>query len=195
MMPGMNNQPLRPDATGPDRTADRLPTYSIAEMAVMLGVSTDAVRARINRGTLEGEKIAGVWRVKPPDELSLQDVHKGNRPDATGHQPDTTGAQSDALFEQMRDERDYLRTKLDQALEEASELRQIAAAERERADVLQREALGRIEAITATIGRRSDTTVRQPDATGTRSEAVESMESGGKPLQGIRAWLRRLVSR
>jgi transposase len=191
-MPSMNDQPLRPDATGSDRTSDRLPTYSIAEMAAMLGVSTDAVRARVNRGTLEGEKIAGVWRVRPPEGLSLQEIHEASRPDATGYQPLATVARPDALFEQMRDERNYLRAKLDQALEEASELRQIAAAERERADVLQREALGRIEALTATIGDQPGPTVRQPDATGTRSEAVESTESNETIVTGIVAWLRRL---
>ncbi len=81
MLADMNDQP---DATGPDRTADHLPTYSIAEMAVMLGVSTDAVRAHVNRGTLEGEKFAGVWRVRPPEALSLDEVHKVDRPDPTG---------------------------------------------------------------------------------------------------------------
>lgn len=176
----MNDRSSRPDATGSDQTTDRLPTYSIAEMAAMLGVSTDAVRARVNRGTLEGEKIAGVWRVRPPEELSLQDVYQGDRPDPTGHRPDV-------LFEQMREERDYLRTKLDQALDEAAQLRKIAAAERERADVLQREALGRIEALTATIGDR-------PDATVSSSESLVSSQSYGRPLQGVRAWLRRWLS-
>ena len=78
------------------------------------------------------------------------------RPDATGYQPGI-------VFEQMRDERDYLRLKLDQALEEAAQLRQIAAAERERADVLQREALGRIEALTATISDRSESVLSRQD--------------------------------
>ena len=185
----MNDRPFRPDATGPDRTTDRQPTYSVAEMATMLGVSTDAVRARINRGTLEGEKIAGVWRVRPPGDLSLQEVHEAVRPDPTGYRPGATGTRPDAMFEQMRDERDYLRAKLDQALEEAAELRQIAAAERERADVLQREALGRIEALTAPVGHRPD----RPDATGTRSEAVASPESNERPLHGVRAGVRRLL--
>lgn len=176
----MNDRPPRPDATGPDRTPDRLPSYTVGEMAAMLGISTDAVRARVNRGTLEGVKIGGVWHVRPPDDLSIQDVHGPDRPDPTGTRPDATGPQPDALFEQMRDERDYLRGKLDQALEEAARLRQVAAAERERADVLQREALGRIEALTATIGDRPE----RPDATGTHSEAVAWPESIGEDARG-----------
>ena len=179
----------RPDATGPDRTADRLPTYTVGEMAAMRWISTDAVRARVNRGTLEGVKIRGVWHVRLPEDLPLADVQNVDQPDPTGTRPDATGYQPDIVFEQMRDERDYLRRKLDQALEEAAQLRQIAAAERERADVLQREALGRIEALTATIGDRPE----RPDLTGVGSESPGSTETSDSVLQGLRTWLRRLL--
>ena len=190
-MLGMHDRPLRPDATGPDRHADRLPTCTVGEMAAMLGISTDAVRARVNRGTLEGVKIRGVWHVRPPEDLSLADVQDVDRPDPTGTRPDATGYQPDIVFQQMRDERDYLRLKLDQALEEAARLRQIAAAERERADVLQREALGRIEALTATIGDRPE----RPDPTGIGSEAPGLPQTSDPAPRRVLAWLRRWIAR
>jgi len=190
MMLDMTDQPLRPDATGPDRNTDRLPSYTVGEMAVMLGISTDAVRARVNRGTLEGVKSQGVWRVRPPEELSLEDVQHVDRPDLTGNRPDASGYQPDIVFEQLRDERDYLRLKLDQALEEAGHLRKIAAAERERADVLQREALGRIEALTATISDRPE----RPNPTGISSKPPESPRSDESGPRGLWHRVRQLWS-
>jgi hypothetical protein len=190
MLRDMNDRPLRPDATGPDRTSDRLPSYTVGEMAAMLGISTDAVRARVNRGTLEGMKIQGVWHVRPPEDLSLGDVQDVDRPGPTGTRPDATGYQPDIVFEQMRDERDYLRLKLDQALEEAAQFRQIAAAERERADVLQREALVRIEALTATIGDRPE----RPDPTGIGSEPPGSPQTNETGPRGVWDRVRRWLS-
>ena len=38
-------------------------TVPVADAARRLGISPDAVRGRLQRGTLAGEKIAGVWHV------------------------------------------------------------------------------------------------------------------------------------
>lgn len=51
---------------------------TVGEAAAILGVSVDAVRARLRRGTLDGEKVGATWYV------SLD-----NRQDATGHRQDT----------------------------------------------------------------------------------------------------------
>lgn len=48
-------------------TNDR--TLSVAEAAAALGISTDAVRKRLMRGTLPGEKVSGQWRVTLPDDV------------------------------------------------------------------------------------------------------------------------------
>ena len=41
---------------------------TVQEAANTLGISEVAVRARLRRGTLEGEKIGDVWRVHLPAE-------------------------------------------------------------------------------------------------------------------------------
>jgi hypothetical protein len=70
----------RTDRTGQDATV------TVPEAAQILGVSTDAVRSRLRRGTLEGVKIAGEWHVP------LRILH-GSRQDA---QPSPTGPRQDA---------------------------------------------------------------------------------------------------
>jgi excisionase family DNA binding protein len=66
--------------TGDQQEATVAPTVTVREAAQILGVSTDAVRAKLRRGTLGGEKIDGEWHVRLP-----------GRQDATVGQQDTTG--------------------------------------------------------------------------------------------------------
>ncbi len=72
----------RPDATRQDATV------GVIEAARMLGVSTDAIRARLRRGTLHGEKVAGEWQVLIP-------TTERPRQDATASQQDPTVATGD----------------------------------------------------------------------------------------------------
>lgn len=51
------------DRTG---TGDDAMTVSVAEAARVLGVSHDAIRARLHRGALNGRKVDGLWRVELP---------------------------------------------------------------------------------------------------------------------------------
>jgi hypothetical protein len=135
------------DTTPPGRRQDarqdaaRPATVPVAEAARRLGVTPDAVRRRLQRGTLAGEKRAGVWQVAgaalPPDTTATG-PSPGPRQDATGQGQDAPPA----LIDHLRAEVDYLRAELHAE-------RERSAAERERADVLMREALGRIEALTA----------------------------------------------
>jgi hypothetical protein len=81
---------------------------------------------------------------------------------------DLPTAGSVTLIEHMQEEIGYLRTELAKRSQEL-------ATERERSDVLQREALGRIEALTA-----GGTT---PPST--PSEAPGSPKSDGQPAQGL----------
>ncbi|MDP9356860.1 MAG: helix-turn-helix domain-containing protein [Chloroflexota bacterium] len=125
-----------------DRTA-----VTIAEAARVLGLSTDAVRKRLQRGTIPGEKIGETWRV-----FLEVDAPPAGRPDLSSPRPDndrtrpesgrTVAADPDPLVETLREEVAYLR---EQLAERSREL----AAERERFDVLHREALARIPALGA----------------------------------------------
>ncbi|MDP9365691.1 MAG: helix-turn-helix domain-containing protein, partial [Chloroflexota bacterium] len=42
-------------------------SLSVAEAAQRLGITPDAVRGRLHRGTLYGEKVGTEWRVFLPD--------------------------------------------------------------------------------------------------------------------------------
>lgn len=67
----------RPDVTRQDATV------GVVEAAHILGTTTDAVRARLRRGTLQGHKVDGEWQVIVPAPTVDQQ-------DATEHQQDAT---------------------------------------------------------------------------------------------------------
>jgi excisionase family DNA binding protein len=139
-MPTMNDNDARHDTTG--MSHDTTPTVSVAEAAQRLGITDDAVRARIRRGTLAGEKVGAVWHIHLPTGATPE--HEPARHDTTDRRATRRDPEPDALAEQLRSEVGYLREQL------ATTLRQLGA-ERERADVLQREALNRIEALSASV--------------------------------------------
>ena len=73
-------------------TAGRQDSIPIAEAATLLDLSQEAVRKRINRGTLAGYKRAGGWYVvlAPGDLLSgRQDDRTAGRQDKPGHRQDS----------------------------------------------------------------------------------------------------------
>ena len=114
---------------------------TVAEAAARLALSTDAVRSRLNRGTLEGRKEPDGWVVYLP--LAGPTVAQ---PSPTVDRPSDDRAPTVAALEAMiagqREEIAFLRDQLDQRSREL-------AAERERSDVLMREALARIPALAA----------------------------------------------
>jgi len=73
----------RPDVTRQDATV------GVVEAAHLLGTTTDAVRARLRRGTLQGHKVDGEWQVIIPEPTVGQQ-------DATEHQQDATADRQDA---------------------------------------------------------------------------------------------------
>ncbi len=147
MMPAMSDQPDHDRTLTGIRLDNDRTAVTIAEAARVLGLSTDAVRKRLQRGTIPGEKIGDTWRV-----FLETDAATGPQPDVSSHRPDidrtrpepdrTTAAAPDLLVEILREEVAYLR---EQLAERSREL----AAERERFDVLHREALARIPALGA----------------------------------------------
>jgi len=73
----------RPDVTRQDATV------GVVEAAHLLGTTTDAVRARLRRGTLQGHKVEGEWQVIVPAPTVGQQ-------DATEHRQDATVDRQDA---------------------------------------------------------------------------------------------------
>jgi hypothetical protein len=124
---------------------------TVHEAAAALGLTPEAVRARLRRGTLNGYKADDdTWRVRLPDDASLSNLDNEGRqspPDDAHHtvtdvtQPvrdgthhDTShGAQrdvpDDALVTHLQEEVIYLRMRLEDAMGQLAE-------ERRRADVL-----------------------------------------------------------
>jgi len=152
-MPNPSTKPRaneRDDSRDPSRDA-----LTPSEAAARLGVTADAVRVRLRRGTLPGEKLDGEWFVHLPREpiretsreTSRAPSHEASRlPDVDllavlAAKDETISAHAVAL-DRADAEVAYLRSELSARSREL-------AAERERSDVLHREAFAHIEALTA----------------------------------------------
>jgi hypothetical protein len=86
-------------------TASAVEEIPIAVAAARLGVSTEALRKRIARGTLAGRKRGVHWYVVLPSDTSGQtDV----RP-ASGQRDAPAGQEQAALIAQLRSENEFLR--------------------------------------------------------------------------------------
>ena len=82
---------------GNDRTPP-LRRTTVAEAAEILGISAEAVRGRIRRGTLPVEREAGTVYVLL--EGTSEDRTTGDQPRTTGDQP---GDRTDALIAELQD--------------------------------------------------------------------------------------------
>ncbi|CAN5819857.1 hypothetical protein BH23CHL2_BH23CHL2_24160 [soil metagenome] len=128
-----------------DQETDQPVGYTIRQASDLLGISENAVRQRIKRGTIEAEKIGGRWRINLDDHQSI------TRPTtSTDHQstttpttstdrqstttPTNTSTTSDQteLVEVLREEIEFLRDQLDQRTQAERELRLIIARLAER---------------------------------------------------------------
>ena len=87
------------------------PHLSVKDAARRLGISPEAVRKRLDRGTLHGVKRGRVWLVS----LSAEDAPQDAVPDARGMPPD---AAPDALVAHLQDEVAFLRGELESRTEE-----------------------------------------------------------------------------
>lgn len=154
------------------------------EAAQRLGVTPDAIRSRLRRGTLEGGKDGDTWYVVLP---SSEDDGDRQDDDTPRHDTDATPA---ALIEQLQGEVSYLRSELTAAREQA-------AKERERADVIQREALDRIQGLIPiatgpTVDRQDapESTVR-PDRDDQGANTGQQHRDGSNGIwQRLGRWLR-----
>ena len=106
-------------------------TLSVSEAAKALGISPDAVRKRINRGTLQAVKIDDVWRITLPR-------HDDATMDATASSPASSGSgEANPLVESLQATIADLRTRLDSADARADTLIEDLRHERQRADTMQ----------------------------------------------------------
>jgi len=135
-----------------DRT-DHRTAVTVAEAARILGLTPDAVRMRLKRGALAGEKRGAEWIVHlPSSEAGAEQTtehHRTGTEQPSEQTTERTGppwaalvAAKDETISHLAAENDYLRAEL------AARSRELAD-ERERSDVLHREAFARIEALTA----------------------------------------------
>ncbi len=179
-----------PDTSRPDAAPEGL---TVAEAAARLAVTPDAIRRRLHRGTLAGAKtVDGEWRVwLPVDEAGAPPgPPPGQCPDAArtppgqvdppfeGSRPEATHPAVEALIESQQAEIAYLREHL---AERSREL----AAERERFDVLHREALARIPALGA--GQEAPVAAREPQH---EARPVESAADADTSVPWWRFWER-----
>jgi hypothetical protein len=151
-----------------DTTTDR-DVVSPTVAAQRLGITPDAVRARLRRGTISGERVDGDWQVFLPRDTTAQEEQHDTRHDADATEPvdrhdGDTAPQPDRtqeLITAQREEITFLRDQLDHSRRELS-------AERERFDVIHREALSRIEALTAGLVDAEPEIADEPSAKGRR---------------------------
>jgi len=159
---------IPPDA--PLRTDVPHAGIPVHDAAHLLGISENAVRARLRRGTLIGVKRDASWYVvlRDTDVPTTTHIEPEDIPlDAPQDAPSHT-AVHEQMIEELRRDKIFLQEQLDRALRQLE-------AERQRADVLQ--ALG---------------TGTTPE---TASEAVGSPQSDGTGQGGIWTWWRRLLGR
>ena len=192
----MDEQEADHQTDGQPTAHDSRPTVTVAEAARLLGVSVDSVRSRLHRGTLQGEKVGNTWRVTLPSDVPIPAAESDDQQPPTGNATVTDGqrqssaeAVDSALVEQLRSENARLWGRLEEADRQRERMLRQMADERERFDVIHRAALGRIEALTATVGDGQDRQAPTEHA----SEPVESPQSNERPLHGVIAWLRRLL--
>ncbi len=135
MIPDMSGHPSR---HRPESVRTPVPTtVPVAEAAARLGITVDAVRKRIQRGKLTGQKTDTGWTVVW--------IEPDIRPDGV----QTAVSELSLLVDELRDHVAYLREQLALEREARAEADRRHAAEIERRDVLMREALARIPALGA----------------------------------------------
>jgi hypothetical protein len=157
------------DATGSPEIPDRqrqVTTVSVAEAAHALGISHDALRSRLRRGTLEGFKDGDEWRVVlPVDRQPTGDVPPQQA--ATGNETGTpTGNDLSPLVDLVE--------------RQTAEIQRLTAAStlwQERARTLEQRLLA-IEA--------GET---PPE---TASEAVGAPETNDRDTGGVWTWVKRV---
>lgn len=109
-------------------SSDQVTGVTIRVAAEQLGISENAVRQRIKRGSLQAVKVAGIWRVHLPDDQAGDQQHdRSSTSTATtsGHEVDQS-----ALVEQLQRENQRLWEEIEARREELRR-RDILAAQQQ----------------------------------------------------------------
>jgi hypothetical protein len=180
MLPGM------PDRTTPGNRPDTMVT--IGEAARRLGLSSDAVRRRIHRGLLEGEKINGEWHLAAAQLPPLPGVAPGitgTEAESDRRGPASPGAlpgDLERLVAAQAAEIDYLRQTLDAEIEARRRADHLLAGTLDE----RRQLVERIEALIA----GQDTAQNASERPG----ATEPAKTAGDASASFWARLRRLLT-
>jgi hypothetical protein len=121
-MRGMNEHTDTTHGTTGNATQHRV--VSVTEAAIALGITPDAVRARLRRGSLAGEKQGTTWLVH------LDDARRVTRHDTPRDVTRQRDSHRDELILELRADKQFLQSQLDRALRQLED-------ERQRTDVLQ----------------------------------------------------------
>ena len=161
---------------GEDRPPTGQPTgrrLTVDQAATALGITADAVRSRIKRGTLAAERSeeGRVWVLLDSD-----------RPSTSRDQPIDRPSESNALISEMRSRIESLEHQLEQANERDRENRRIIAALTSRIPELE------APADSAPEPRGSPETASAPPDRGGPSEAAPGAQEAVRP----RSWWRRM---
>ena len=164
---------------------------TLREAADLIGIPLDSLRKRVYRGTIPPQKVNGQYFVLASDakRLSPTDRTAGETVSGHGVRQGETPADSGStreLIDHLRSEVEFLRSQNETLLGKM-------ANERERFDVIHRESLQRIEALTDGVKVPepepvTDTHTASPDAT---SEAAAVPSTPDTLRQSWRFWKRR----
>jgi hypothetical protein len=149
----------------------------IHEAAARLGISLDAARKRLVRGTLPGERTPTGWAVYWTELDTQQD---GSAPPGAPVPDAALVAELRARIVSLQDETRYLRQTLDGELERHAE-------EIRRRDHLIAGLIERVPELPATI--------ESPGASVTHEKAPQSDESAAETESGLRRFWRRVLGR
>ncbi len=120
--------------------ATRHDVVSVIEAAIALGITPDAVRARLRRGSLAGEKQGTTWMVH------IDDARRVTRHDTPRDVTRQRDSRRDGLIEELRADKAFLQEQLDRALRQLE-------SERERSDVIQALGTGTtVDTVTNAVG-------------------------------------------
>jgi predicted ArsR family transcriptional regulator len=186
----MSNRPNKRSVA--DQTTDHTP-FTIADAADRLGLSSEAIRMRLKRGTLNGAKVDGRWVVYLGTHEQATEQQPTTDHTPTEHDQTALVAAKDETINAQREEIAFLRHAIEQQ-------RRDQTAERERFDVIHREALHRIEALTAGPdesegdGIATMPLTASPTATGATESAAMTQNTLIEPSH-LTAWIRRLFGR
>lgn len=172
-----------------DRTHDSSPTnrrVTVPEAARILGISPEAVRARLSRGTLPKDKgpDGAVYVLLEADQTANESQSKADgTADHTQLNGDSKVDQSGTV-EVLQDHIDYLREQLDQE-------RQARTEERRRHDTLMAQLMQRIPEIEAPQEPRY---APEPASEELGSMSAPSSEKEAENQSSRRSWWQRLFS-